>query len=386
MIKLLRVIRSLNPYGGGPAEGIKQSAPFLEDCGISTTVVSLDRPGSSFLEDLSFKHIPVWPAFGGYGYSLELVSLLSCLCREYDIAIVEGIWQYHSFAAWRAFTPRSFPYVVFVHGMLDPWFKRTYPIKHFKKSLYWPLADYKVLRDARAVLYTTTTEMYASRRSFRLYSAHEQVVGYGAIAPSPPLCSATALTTFYQTFPALLDKEIFLFFGRLHPKKGVDLLIKAFSTLPNKNGSLHLVLAGPVNTRYYRYLSHVIAVLRQEQNITFTGYLATDLKWSAFATAQVFCLPSHHENFGVSVAEAMSMGLPLVISNSINIYESVLSAGAGIVHSDTLTSTIEALREWTNLSSTQRRYMSENSQKLFFQHYNWASASVRLNSLLRSYL
>src|SRR4051812_19499062 len=73
--------------------------------------------------------------------------------RSYDAVIVNGLWQYSGFGAWRALEP-GFPYFVFTHGMLDPWFKRQYPLKHFKKWLYWPWADYRLLRDAAAVLFT----------------------------------------------------------------------------------------------------------------------------------------------------------------------------------------------------------------------------------------
>ena len=82
----------------------------------------------------------------------------------FDAVIINGLWQYHSFGAWRALRGTATPYYVFPHGMLDPWFKRSFPLKHLKKWLYWPWAEYRVLRDARAVIFTCEAES-SSRRS-----------------------------------------------------------------------------------------------------------------------------------------------------------------------------------------------------------------------------
>ena len=113
-----------------------------------------------------------------------LLPLLMNLDRaQFDAVIVHGLWQYSSFGVWRALAGTDTPYFVFPHGMLDPWFKRTYPAKHFKKLLYWPWAEYRVLRDAAAVLFTSEEERRLARESFALYRAREVVVNYGTAAP-----------------------------------------------------------------------------------------------------------------------------------------------------------------------------------------------------------
>ncbi|HMG05900.1 MAG TPA: hypothetical protein VK581_10585, partial [Chthoniobacterales bacterium] len=111
----------------------------------------------------------------------------------------------------------------FPHGMLDPWFKRTYPRKHMKKLLYWPWAEYRVLRDAAAVLFTSEEERRLARESFSLYHCKEIVVNYGTAAPEVDLESARE--DFLEAFPKLRGQRFFLFLGRLHEKKGCDLLI-----------------------------------------------------------------------------------------------------------------------------------------------------------------
>jgi hypothetical protein len=109
--------------------------------------------------------------------------LITSLARQQDAVIIHGIWQYHAFAAWRALHGKGSPYFVYPHGMLDPWFKRTYPLKHIRKSAYWPWSYCRVLREAKAVVFTTEQERRLARQSFWLYRAQEHVVGYGTSAP-----------------------------------------------------------------------------------------------------------------------------------------------------------------------------------------------------------
>ena len=379
-MRILRLIRSLNPAGGGPIEGLKQITPFLSRSGIDSVVASLDPPTSAWLSDLPFQTIPLGPVLGGYGYRPGLVSALSALSPCFDAVIVEGLWQYHALAAWRAFHGASIPYYVFVHGMLDPWFKHTYPLKHIKKSLYWPFADFQLLRDAAGVLFTTGAERDLARQSFTRYLANEYVVGYGAA--SPPSVSSVDVDAFFSSFPVLRGKDIFLFLGRLHPKKGVDLLIQSFASIARQDPSRHLVLAGPIHCSYQRELLSLIQALSLETQITWTGPLSGSMKWAAFSIAQLFCLPSHQENFGVAVAEALSVGLPVCISHAVNISYLVERFGAGIVHTDTLDGTIHAFSRWVAIDPASRVLMSRSAKHLFSSQFDWSHVSERLAELL----
>ena len=251
-----------------------------------------------------------------YGYSARFVPWLRERRAAFDIVIVQGVWQYSSFGVWRALAGTDTPYVVFPHGMLDPWFKRTYPLKHLKKWLYWPWAEYRVLRDAAAVCFTSEEERRAARESFALYRCNEAVVNYGTAAPETNLDEARE--TFLERWPQLREKRLLLFLSRLTVKKGCDILIEAFARAHRKG--LHLVMAGPASDPAYQ------AELEQrargafpsgELPITFTGMLQDDLKWGAFAAADAFILPSHQENFGMAVAEALAARLPVLISDRV---------------------------------------------------------------------
>ena len=144
----------------------------------------------------------------GYGYSSNLTRWLREHGGHFDRVIVNGIWQYHSLAAWRRYAASSIPYYVFPHGMLDPWFKRTYPLKHLKKWLYWPWAEYRVLRDAAAVIFTSEEERLQARESFWLYRCRERVSPLGVGTPDP---SPGDRELFLEKYPALRGTRMLLF-------------------------------------------------------------------------------------------------------------------------------------------------------------------------------
>jgi glycosyltransferase involved in cell wall biosynthesis len=381
-LKLLRLIRCLNPTGGGPIEGIRQITPHLAALGVSTSVASLDPPDAPWLQHQPFEAIGLGPVAGGYGYHRGLPSRIQTLARQHDAVIIHGIWQYHAFATWRAMRGSNIPYFVFTHGMLDPWFKRTYPLKHVKKWAYWPWADYRVLRDATGVLFTTEQERLLARQSFWLYRANEHVVGYGTSAP--PDDADLQREVFLQRFPHLRGKRLLLFLSRIHPKKGVDLLIEAFAAVASSDPLLQLVIAGPDQLGWQAALARRAAELGIAERITWAGMLSGNLKWGAFRCAELFCLPSHQENFGIVVAEALACGLPVAIAEPVNISAEVAAARAGLVHADSTSGTTAALRQWLAMPTDEQAQMGRRGAQLFADSFDFASVACALMPVLES--
>jgi glycosyltransferase involved in cell wall biosynthesis len=380
-MRILRVVRSLNSSLGGVAEGILRMTPVLEEYGIKSTLATLDMPGDLSLCDV-VDFVPLGPCFGKYGFSLSFTRRLAALAKCNDIVIIEGLWQFHSFATWRALRGTGIPYVVYPHGMLDPWFKRTYPLKHLKKWAYWPWADYRVLRDATAVLFTTEQERLLARQSFWLYEAKEVVVGYGTSAP--PADAKGQRAAFLDRFPHLRGQRILLFLSRIHPKKGVDLLIEAFAAVASTDPRLRLMIAGPDQVGWQAQLQQRAASLGIADRITWPGMLSGDLKWGAFRCAELFCLPSHQENFGIVVAEALACGLPVAIAEPVNIATDVAQAGAGIVHADTAAATTAALQQSLATTPAARAEMGARGRKLFAERFDFASVAKNLIPVLET--
>ena len=377
-MKILRSTHTINPALGGPIEAIKQSSAALLRRGHEVEIVSLDAPEDSWARESSVPVHALGPGLGSYGYAPRFSRWIKKHRAEYDAVIVHGLWQYSSFGVWRALAGTTTPYFVFPHGMLDPWFKRTYPAKHIKKLLYWPWAEYRVLRDAAAVLFTSEEERRLARESFGLYQCKEVVVNYGTAAPAN---LDSARNAFFDALPNLRGERFFLFLGRLHEKKGCDLLIETFGQLRSSAGRIHLVMAGPCAQP--EYLSHLQQMAATSDGmISFPGMLSGDVKWGALSAAEAFVLPSHQENFGIAVAEALACGTPVLISNKVNIWREIEADRAGYVENDDLGGTANLLRRWLATPPEMRATMKENAKNCFANRFEIERATDSLLAVI----
>ncbi len=382
-MKLLHVLSSGDPRAGGPIEGVRQRGLRLQQLGHAVELVTLDDPDLPFVKAFPLTMHALGPSRSSYRYTAALVPWLEANARKYDAIVINGLWQYHSFGAWRALKGVGVPYFVFTHGMLDPWFKRAYPGKHLKKWAYWPWADYRVLRDARAVLFTSEEERLQARRSFWLYRAEERVVPYGTNAP--PANKEELREHFLAANPRMRGRRILLFLSRIHEKKGCDLLIRAFARVAADDAALHLVIAGPDQTGWVTTLADLAQELRIPDRISWPGMLQGDAKWGAFYSAEAFVLPSHQENFGIAVAEALGCGLPVLISDKVNIWREVAAAGAGLIAPDTYEGTVQSLIKWLALTDGERRAMSAAARGLFQRRYTIDAMAAGLLEVISGY-
>jgi glycosyltransferase involved in cell wall biosynthesis len=383
-MRILHVIRSADPKGGGPIEAVVRLGIEHQRSGRNVEIATLDAPDAPWIRELPFPCHALGPVTTRYGYTPALVPWLRRQARRYDVLILNGLWQYSSFGAWRATRGGSTPYVVFPHGMLDPWFKRRYPLKHAKKWMYWPWAEYRVLRDAAAVLFTSEDERRLARESFWLYRCREHVVQYGT-APPPP-AEGNERRQFDEQHPEARGRRIVLFFGRVHEKKGCELLVRAFArAAASASGPWHLVLAGPAATaEYRRVLETTIERHHLSGQVTWTGMLTGADKWRAFRSADVFALPSHQENFGVAVAEALACGVPVLISDKVNIWRDVAAGGCGLIDSDEQAGTNRLLARWMTMAPAEQERMRMRARATFEQRFGAREAADGLAQLLES--
>ena len=383
-MKILRSIHTVNPALGGPIESVMQSSSLLARRGHEVEIVSLDSPADPWVRDRPVPVHALGPGRGSYGYASRFTDWIKERHAAYDAVIVQGIWQYNSFGVWRALRGTATPYFVFPHGMLDPWFKRTYPAKHLKKLLYWPWAEYRVLRDAAAVLFTSEQERLLARESFSLYRCDEVVVNYGTAAPEIDL--ADAREDFFHAFSQLRGKRLLLFLGRLHEKKGCDLAIKAFAAARKSAAGdqpLHLVMAGPA--RDEKYLAHLkrlsqteVSAEGEDSPVTFTGMLRGAQKWGALSAADAFILPSHQENFGIAVVEALACGTPVLISKEVNIWREIEADQAGYAENDDVAGSVRLTERWLATPEKVRAAMRGNARECFARHFEIQRATDSL--------
>lgn len=377
-MRLLHLISTLNPQHGGTSEAVVQLASALDRAGHHNEVVTMEAPGEPWLEDLPFPVHALGPNRGGYQFAPRAPEWLRArdASGADDCLLVHGLWQHHGYAAWRAW--KRSPRFVFPHGMLDPWFKKTYPLKHLKKWLYWPWAEYWILRSARAVFFTCEEERRLARKSFWLYRCREAIGNLGVL--DPPADAAAQRAEFFAKFPELRGRRIILFLGRLVVKKGCDLLLHAFARLPHRPADVVLVMAGPGSDSAF-----IFDLRRGEllgRDVHWPGMLSGAVKWGALRAAEAFILPSHQENFGLAVAEALACGTPVLLSDKVNIWREVVEDGAGLVSSDDFDGTLHLLARWLRHDESERAAMSARARQCFQRRFQIDHAAAALEEKL----
>ncbi len=399
-MKVLRIIPTMNPSYGGPCQGIRSSIPELAKIGIVNEVVCLDDAGSDFLKNDSFVIHAIGAAKGFWGYNNNLINWLYDNIDKYDVIIVHTLWLYHGYAAnkvVRTLRQRSKSnnpiYYVMPHGMLDPYFQNAKgrKLKAIRNWIYWKVIERRLINEADGILFTCEEEMKLAKHTFNKYLPKKEInIGYGISAP--PLNNQTFFDAFYNKLDTPIGKSYILFLSRIHIKKGVDLLISAYSKIleneVNINNIPDLVIAGPgIETEFGKSIVDSVKANKIMINkVHFPGMLTSESKWGAFYGCEAFILPSHQENFGISVVEALACSKPVLITDKINIHYEIAEEKAGIVDDDTEIGIYRLLEKWLNFSDTEKKVISKNALDAYLKLFRVEHAALNLKKELETNL
>lgn len=312
-MKVLHVIPSVSERSGGPAMAIVPMCRALQALGVevvlATTSHGLTRVNTDHVQD----SLPtrIFPAqFGeSFKYSRLLAGWLDENVSEFDLVHIHAVFNHASIAAARACRRAGVPYVVRPLGTLDPW---SMGQKRLKKRVFWLMAGKAMMERSAAVHYTAAAEKKATEEHLGL--------NHGRVIPLGVDVNGVAMKDRATTEPYVLV------LSRLHPKKKIDVLIEAFKAL--KRDEWRLIIAGDGPRDYVTTLK---AKAAGAKNIVFAGWVDGDKKEVLLRGAALLALPSQQENFGLCVMEAMSHGVPVLISPQVNLAEEIEAAGAGWV-------------------------------------------------------
>ncbi|MBK1882852.1 glycosyltransferase [Luteolibacter pohnpeiensis] len=383
----------MDPQTGGVCQAVRSIIHGLQQRGIINEVACLDHfPKPNYFND-EFEVHAFGTGKGPWKYNPTLRNWLHSHMSQYDLVIVHGLWQYHTYAVYQASklknlnAPRIF---VMPHGMLDPWFQKisVRPVKAIRNWLFWLFAERHLINSADGLIFTCEIEKELSRIPFKPYKPHsERVAGLGV--HDVPVFQES-MSQAFQNKVDINGRPFYLFLSRISEKKGVDLLIESYTTLCTNWKDLDnpppvLVIAGPLDSGFAtRMQSLADEKLRNNAlgKIIFAGMLSGEAKWGAFYGCEAFVLPSHQENFGIAVVEALACGTPVLISNQVNIWKEILADNAAIVARDTLEGTTELFERWTSLSNTEQLAMKTNAKNCFASRFTIdASSKVFLEQL-----
>lgn len=386
----------MDPRSGGPCQGLRNLIPELSALGISNEVVSLDAPDSPFLGQDPFVIHAIGQGKGPWGYNKALIPWLVEKMPSFDMVVVHGLWLHSSYAAGRAsrLLKRkgvNVPYYIMPHGMLDPYFQKAggRRIKAIRNYIYWKLLEGRLVNEAAGVLFTCEEELRLARETFSPYHPKKELnIGYG-IKEVPVADKALAEKVNGESgIPA--DRPYILVLSRIHEKKGIDLAVAAYRHIEKQDDTVAqpvlptLVIAGPgMDTPYGESLRQAAG---GSASIVFTGMLTGDAKWAAFRGAEAYLLPSHQENFGISVVEAMASSVPVLITNKVNIWREIKEGGAGIIGDDTAEGVKQMLDTWISMDAYAKQQMGVNAEATFRKKFFVKEVAVNVAAVFKNEL
>lgn len=386
-LTITHVIPYMHPNAGGPPVVVDRLCRRLSERGWTIRVVTTDSMADASdtrwqdpYRDRYHLDVHTTERLRGFAYSPSLRNALTIAARQSDLVHLHTLWTYPTFVAAQVCRKQEAPFVVMPHGMLDP---NSLGRKRFRKWLYGRLFEWPNIRAARAMIYTHPEEQRLAEEAVNGLPMGS-IVPLGADEP-PSQARDLQAEHFYEKYPQLKGRDIVLFFGRLHPKKGLDLLIPGFAEIVRAKPNARLLLVGPGDEAYLRSVHHLIARLGLQDSVTCTGSLSGDDKWNALAASTVFALPSYQENFALTVVEAMRIGLPVVLSRRVNIWEDVTRAGAGLDCELSPSSVASQILRYLNDRSL-REASGFQGQQLVACTFNWERCTDAMEAAYRRIL
>ena len=374
-MRILHVITNLSQGYGGPVKACKEMCASLADAGEDVTIYTtnldypvgrLDVPLNKRIQQDGYNvwYFPI--QFSPYIVSWGLVRALKENIKKFDLVHVHGLYRFPQAAAAYFCRKYKVPYLIRPHGSLDP-FLYSHKRHRISKRIYELLIENKNLNSASAIHFTTSEEMKLVEPL--------QLRSPGIVIPngldSAKYDSLPPFGTFRKKY-CIGDKKIILHFGRINFKKGMDILVKAFAEVSRSRDDVLLVIAGPDNEGYKSQLETWITEENITSKVLFTGMLQGKDTLEVLRDADIFALPSYTENFGIAVVEAMASGLPVVISDKVNIWSAVRDAGAGLVTTCNEKMVAEAFIKLLD-DSNKREEFGSAGKTLVKQKYGWGA-------------
>ncbi len=371
--KILRIVHSLDTVYGGPQNAINDHSIFLNNNGFNVEILTNGKKNKKNSLSNNFKvHYMGNHLLGNYGFNYRLFLWLYKNKKNYDYFIIHGLWSFYTLAA-RILIPNK--YFVFSHGQLDPFFSTEF-FKKLKKKIYWFFIEKRNLLNSKSLLLTTKSEKNIIENTYvNTKGISKTVIKYG-------LCNNKVNKNeikkrFLKKNPTFKNKKYFLFLGRFHKKKGCEILLKSFKNLNKKGSDYILLMAGSksVEQKKLIYLSNKLGI---SNKVFWLNFLDGETKLGAILNSKAMVLCSYGENFGVSLVESLRLSKPVITTDKVNIYKSIIKYGAGFISKNNILSFSKNLIKFSNLSNKQLNQLSKNSFKCFDENFN---LSVRDKSL-----
>jgi glycosyltransferase involved in cell wall biosynthesis len=316
---------------GGPIWSARSMAKMLKALDHEVTIVTTnadlpkDREGGiTWLDGLKVINCKRTPTSKWF-FSEELKNRVEEEIEAQDLLYINGIWTYPTFTACRAARKYRKSYIISIRGSLDEWAVQQ---KNLKKLAYLTLFEERNLRLASAVHCLTGEE----EKQVKKFVPNANCVVIPNVAENVfGRKKRSCKDEVEKEYPEIRGKTIVLFMSRLHKKKGLDLLARAFARIAAWHQDVHLVIAGPDEDGSKAEIERILAESHMANRVTFCGIVEGDLKIQLIERADLFALTSYSEGLPMAVLEALSFGKPVIVSRQTNLGDNIEKYGAGIV-------------------------------------------------------
>lgn len=361
-MNVLHTIASTAESHGGTSRTVTQLCSALAESGARVRLVTTHSPDERMILPGSQVQSVVAATEKGvrqwltpsHGFTAAMMATMQQEAPE--IIHDHGAWLSTNRASAGVARESGIPYIVSTRGMFSPWALRN---GLMKKRLAWRAYQRRVLR--RAVMLHATSDGEAA--DLRRLGMKQPI----AIIPNgvhiPPGVRGH------------VPSRRALFLSRMHPVKNVEILLRAWALVRPPGWELHLV--GPDDIGYGATLRRIIAELGLGEQVLLAGAVDDREKWSTYAAAELFVLPSHSENFGMSVAEALASGLPVITTTGMP-WSVVAEEGCGWWVSPSIEGITNALSAATALTPEERTRMGCLGRELVRARFSWQRVSTQM--------
>ena len=334
-VKVLHVIPSVSPKHGGPTYAMHAVATALQVAGVEILIATSDDDGDDARLDVplgvpierdGIQHIVFRRSFLKYRVSFGLARWLKHNVSQFDIIHIHALFSFSSLVAARAARRHNVPYIIRPLGVLNRWGLENR--RRLAKRLSLRFIELPILRGAAAIHFTSEAE-----RREAAEICGELALNRSCVIPVPVEGSGSAghKEEFIRKFPVSAGRKLILFLSRVDQKKGIELLLEAFAIVKRSQPNALLVIAGDGEARYVDELHSQAKRLGLASDVLWTGFVEKADKANAYAAASVFVLPSHSENFGIAAAEALTSGVPCVLSDQVALTEYLQNGDSALV-------------------------------------------------------
>ena len=376
-MKVLHVVASLSPEWGGPVKVVYGLTEALVKKKIKVSIFGPIKKDNDknilypkettvrlFSQDFFYR---LWT-----GHSFSLKKALKAVVEKFDLIHIHEIWHYPQFVASRLAKRYNKPYIITIHGSLEPWCLNH---KALKKKIYSFLIQKKILKEASALHAITEEEVknisrFVDNKNIFLIPNGINLEEFKSFPPREEI---------EDLYPELKGKKVILFLGRIHPIKGLDILAKSFASITKHKDNIRLVIAGPDENRYESKIKSILKNDGVLDKVIFTGMLSGNIKLAALIRADIFVIPSYSEVRSITALEAMICGLPVVITKQCDFPE-IGKYKAGIIIEPDIN---QLGRELENLISNPDlcKEMGENGRKLVRERFTWDKIADQMLNL-----